>query len=201
MPDISDTLAPKSDQLDNIDLRGGPPRVFTVTGVDVRKGAEQPVTVHLAEFPRPWKPGKNMRRVLAHCWGRESDGWTGKRVELYADETVKFGNETPGGTRIARLSHIDGPQSAPILLTQGRPGTYKVEPLPDSAPASAPVDEATVGRNELLAQIKTAAENAGVGLDVVAAEWAEGHDGQAIGEATDVGGLELLRDDLIGRAS
>lgn len=137
MPDISETLAPKSDQLDNIDLRGGPARVFTVTGVDVRNGHEQPVVVHLAEFDRPWKPGKNMRRVLAFCWGRESDHWVGKRVELYADEKVKFGNETPGGTRISRLSGIDGPQSAPIMLSQGRPGTYKVDPLPD-APAGSP---------------------------------------------------------------
>lgn len=139
MPDISDTLAPKSDQLDNIDLRGGGPRIFTVTKVDVRAGAEQPVTVHLAEFDRPWKPGKNMRRVLAHCWTRESDNWIGKRVELFADEKVKFGNETPGGTRISRLSHIDGPQQAPILITQGRAGLYKVDPLPDApAPSSGP---------------------------------------------------------------
>lgn len=131
MPDISDTLTPNSNQLDNIDLRGGPPRIFTVTSVDVRVGAEQPVSVHLAEFDRPWKPGKNMRRVLAFCWGRNSDTWPGKRVELFADESVKFGNETPGGTRISRLSHIDGPKSAPIMLSQGRPGTYKVDPLPD----------------------------------------------------------------------
>lgn len=129
--DISETLAPKSDQLDNIDLRDSDPRVFTVTGVDVKAGAEQPVVVHLAEFDRPWKPGKNMRRVLAYCWGRESDNWIGKRVELFSDERVKFGNETPGGTRISRLSHIDGPKSAPVMLSQGRAGTYKVEQLPD----------------------------------------------------------------------
>jgi hypothetical protein len=195
MPDITDTLAPKSDQLDNIDLRGGPPRVFTVTAVDVRPGAEQPVTVHLAEFPRPWKPGKNMRRVLAHCWGRESDGWIGKRVELFADEKVKFGNETPGGTRISRLSHIDGPQSAPILITQGRAGYYKVQPLPDEQAAPAPSP-----RDSLLAEVKAAAERAGVDLATIAAEWAESHDGQAITEASDVGGLELLRDDLQARA-
>lgn len=138
MPDISETLAPKSDQLDNIDLREGPPRIFTVTAVDVRPGTDQPVSVHLAEFPRPWKPGKNMRRVLAFCWGRESDNWPGKRVELFADEKVKFGNDTPGGTRISRVSHIAGPQSVPILQTQGRPGYYKVTPLPDAEVA--PVD-------------------------------------------------------------
>jgi hypothetical protein len=130
MPDIGDTLAPNSDQLDNIDLRNGPPRIFTITKVDVRTGAEQPVAVHLAEFDRPWKPGKNMRRVLAHCWGRESDNWVGKRVELFADEKVKFGNDTPGGTRISRVSDIDGPQKAPIMLSKGRAGLYPVDPLP-----------------------------------------------------------------------
>lgn len=199
MPDISDTLAPKSDQLDNIDLRGSGPRIFTVTRVDVRTGAEQPVSVHLAEFDRPWKPGKNMRRVLAHCWGRESDGWIGKRVELFADEKVKFGNETPGGTRISRLSHINGPQSAPILITQGRAGLYKVDPLPSDAPAAPAPQPSPVA--SVLAEIKQAAEAAKVGLDVIAAEWAETHDGQSIGEATDLGGLELVRDELRGRAS
>lgn len=142
MPDISETLAPKSDQLDNIDLRGSDPRVFTVTAVEVKVGAEQPITVHLAEFPRPWKPGKNMRRVLAHYWGRESDNWPGKRVELFSDERVKFGNETPGGTRISRMSHIEAVKSpAPVMLSQGKAGTYKVDLLPDDAsprPATQP---------------------------------------------------------------
>lgn len=131
MADISETLAPKSDQLDNIDLRGSDPRVFTVTRVDVNAGADQPVVVHLAEFDRPWKPGKNMRRVLAFCWGRESDNWVGKQVELFSDERVRFGNETPGGTRISRLSGIDGPKSCPVMLSQGRAGVYKVDPLPE----------------------------------------------------------------------
>ena len=197
MPDISDTLAPKSEQLDNIDLRGGGPRVFTVTKVDVRPGSEQPVTVHLAEFDRPWKPGKNMRRVLAHCWGRESEGWIGKRVELFADESVKFGNDTPGGTRISRLSHIDGPQKAPIMLSKGRAGYYAVDPLPDTpAPTQQPSPVAAV-----LAEIKDAATAANVDLGTIAAEWAESHDGQAIAQTTDIGGLEILRSDLRARAS
>ena len=138
MPDVSEVLAPKSDQLDNIELRGKGPQVFTVTRVDVREpGTDQPLVVHLAEFPRPWKPGKTMGRVLAHCWGRESDNWPGKRVELFADEKVKFGNDTPGGTRISRISHITEPQQVPVLLGQGRPGWYKVDPLPD-APTTQP---------------------------------------------------------------
>jgi hypothetical protein len=62
--DISDTLAPTSDQLDAVDLLGGP-RTFTVAKV-TKGNPEQPVQIHLAEFPRVWRPGKSMRRVLAH---------------------------------------------------------------------------------------------------------------------------------------
>lgn len=48
--DISDTLAPNSDQLDAVDLLSGP-RIFTVASAS-RGNAEQPVNVHLVEFPR-----------------------------------------------------------------------------------------------------------------------------------------------------
>lgn len=135
MPDVSAAIAPKSQQLDNIELRGKGPQIFTITAVDVRETLDQPLIVHLAEFPRPWKPGKTMGRVLAQCWGLDSDNWIGKQVELFADESIKFGNDTPGGTRISRVSDIDGPKSAAILLGQGKPGLYKVDPLPAS-PAS-----------------------------------------------------------------
>lgn len=132
--DISDTLAPKSDQLDAVDLLGKPPRIFTVEKVS-RGNSEQPVEVKLAEFPRVWRPGKSMRRVLAHLWGADASQWTGRRVELYCDTEVVFGGEKVGGTRISRLSHIDGPKSVPIIIKKGRSGGYKVDPLPDATPA------------------------------------------------------------------
>lgn len=53
----------------------------------------------------------------------------------------------------------------------------------------------------LLGQVKVAAEAAKVDLATVAQEWADAHDGQSIREATDLGGLELLRDDLLARAA
>jgi hypothetical protein len=56
-------------------------------------------------------------------------------------------------------------------------------------------------RAAILAQIKEAAEKAKVDLAAVAAEWAESHNGEAIKDATDLGSLELFRDDLIGRAA
>jgi hypothetical protein len=79
-------------------------------------------------------------------------------------------------------------------VTRGKSTIYNVEPLRETAPTPSPTAN-------LLAEIKAAAEAAGVDLATVAAEWAESHEGQAIREATDVGGLELFRDDLRGRVS
>lgn len=132
--DISQMLEPNSDQLDAIELIGGA-RVFTVERVAKNNNAEQPLNVHLAEFPRVWRPGKSMRRVLARCWGTDGAKWAGRRVELFCDPDVVFGKEKVGGTRISRLSHIDGPQRIPLLIARGKSATYVVEPLPD-APAA-----------------------------------------------------------------
>lgn len=133
--DISESLAPTSDQLDAIELVSGP-RIFTIERVS--KGSdEQPVNVHFSDFPRPWRPSKGMRRILAYCWGPDASQWTGRRVELYFDPDVTFGKDKPGGTRIRALSHIDQPKSVPLLVSRGKSAMFKVDPLPD-APAAAP---------------------------------------------------------------
>lgn len=136
--DISETLAPKSDQLDAVDLLGGP-QTFTITNVS-KGNSDQPVNVHLAEFPRVWRPGKSMRRVLAACWGTDASAWTGRRVTLYCDESVTFGNDVVGGTRISHLSHIDGRKKIPLLVKRGKSATFVVDPLPD-APELSEADE------------------------------------------------------------
>jgi hypothetical protein len=140
--DISDTLAPNSDQLDAVDLLGGP-RTFTITKVS-KGNPEQPVDVHLAEFPRVWRPGKSMRRVLVACWGPDASAYVGRRVTLYCDGSVRFGADLVGGTRIAALSHIDKPKSVPLLVSRGKSAMYRVEPLPDYAPVSPAVDAETL---------------------------------------------------------
>ena len=151
--DITDTLAPTSDQLDAVDLVSGP-RIFTVERVS-KGNAEQPVQVHLAEFDRVWRPGKSMRRVLAAAWGPDASTWTGRKVELYCDPAVMFGGQAVGGTRVSRLSHIDGPLEVPLLVKRGKSAVFTVQPLPD-APASQPeptADEiaACTDRDELRA--------------------------------------------------
>lgn len=155
--DISDTLAPNSDQLDAVDLLGGP-RTFTIARVTVDIAAEQPVQVYLNEFPRPWLPGKSMRRVLGACWGNDSSQWTGRAVTLFCDPAVKFGGVEVGGTRISHLSHIDGVRKVPLLVARGKSATYTVQPLKD-----VPAPPKTQPDGPDMSALVTALDAAGVG--------------------------------------
>lgn len=146
--DITDSLAPTSDQLDAIELVAGP-RIFTIERV-TRGNAEQPVNVHLVDFPRPWRPSKGMRRVLAACWGADASTWPGKRVELYFDPEVTFGKEKPGGTRIKALSDISETKRIPLLVTRGKSAVFVVEPLPDAPKPPTEADIATCTDKSLL---------------------------------------------------
>ena len=128
--DLTDTLAPKSDQLDSVELAGGP-RVFTVERVEVKPGAEQPVNIWLVGFPRPWRPGVSMRRVLAAIWGGDGKEYVGRRVQLWCDPSVEFGGQNVGGTRIRAMSHLNKARRVPLLVKRGRSAMYLVEPLTD----------------------------------------------------------------------
>lgn len=133
--DLTKALAPKSDQLDFADLDGSGPQVFTITEVSENGGElsdQQPVNIHLAEFPRVWRPSKGMLRVLADNWGKDPKVWTGRRVELYGDPEVYFGKEKRGGTRISRLSHISSPKKTLVNPRGGRGAYWAVQPLPDA---------------------------------------------------------------------
>lgn len=182
--DISDTLAPNSDQLDAVDLLGGA-RTFTVERVD-KGSAEQPVNIHLADFPRPWRPGKSMRRVLVKCWGAQTSAYIGRRVELYCDADVMFGGQAVGGTRIAKLSHIDKPVKVPLLISRGKSAVYTVDPLPDSEPASPAVSA------ETLAELTKTFRAKGIPED----KWLAGANHYTGGAAT---ALEVITEDQAQR--
>lgn len=137
--DISETLVGKSDQLDNTDLVGGP-RDFTITGV-TKGNAEQPINIELAEFPRPWRPGLTMRRLLVAIWGKDASLYVGRRVRLYRDPDVKFGHDRTGGTRVSHASHIDKTLTVSLPTSRGKFGQFTVEPLVESAPPSEPTAE------------------------------------------------------------
>jgi hypothetical protein len=126
--DISGTTEPKSDQQNFDDYLAGPK---TVTVTEVKKGsAEQPVELHLAEFPgRPYKPGKSMRRVLVTCWGAEASEYVGRKMTLYGDPTIKFGGQDVGGIRIAALSHIVEAKTVSLTVTRGKRAPFIVQPI------------------------------------------------------------------------
>ena len=129
---IGDTIAPTSEQMDAVDLLAGP-RTFTIERVS-KGSAEQPFNIHLAGFPRPWRPGKSMRRVLVACWGPDAAQYVGRRVRLWCDPKVRYGGAEVGGVRILALSHLDATKTVPLLVTRGRSAPYTVEPLRDEPP-------------------------------------------------------------------
>src|SRR5690554_6228979 len=104
--DLTESIAPTSDQLNADDLIPGP-RTFTVERVSAGS-AEQPVDVHLVESPgRAYRPSKSMRRVMVAAWGKEAGAYSGRRLTLYRDPEVTFGRDKVGGVKISHLSHID----------------------------------------------------------------------------------------------
>jgi hypothetical protein len=128
--DMTQSIAPKSDQMNAEDLISGP-RTFTIT--DVRQGSsEQPVFVYVAEHPQPFKPSKTVRRLMVVAWGSDSAAYIGKRMTLYRDPDVRFAGENVGGIRVSHMSGIGHRKlSIALAVTKGRRTLYEVEPLPD----------------------------------------------------------------------
>lgn len=156
--DLTDSITPRSDQLNADDLMTGP---RTVTITDVRKGnAEQPVDVVLAEYGdgRPFKPSKSMRRVMVVAWGPDSSAYTGRRMTIFRDPRIRFGKDEVGGIRISHLSHIDKPLTVALTVTRGKRASYTVQPLTEPAPTPAP--------GYLLERVEKAlAAFSGIGID------------------------------------
>jgi hypothetical protein len=168
--DITAALAPKSDQLDAIELVE--PRTFTVdTGSRVgQRDGRAVVEIRLVDLDRVWRPSKGMLDVIAACWGLDSSKWEGHRVTLYNDREVKFGPDKVGGTRISHISEIDGPRKLQIrgAGSSGRKQMWHVEPLPAIVPRGWAADTALAGNDvDALKALWTAAKTAGAGADVL----------------------------------
>ena len=131
--DITDSLAANSAQQNYDEYLAGPK---TVTVAEVKQGtAEQPVNVELVEFPgKPFKPAKSVRRVLAAAWGTDASQWTGRRLTIYGDPSVRYGGKEVGGLRVSHVSHIDKPITVALTVTRGKRAPFTVQPLPDTPP-------------------------------------------------------------------
>lgn len=144
--DLTETIAPKSDQLNAEDLLTGP-RTFTIEKVTAGS-AEQPVNVHLVEMPgRPYRPSKSMRRVMVDAWGKETAPYAGRRLTLYRDPEVTFGRDKVGGIKISHLSHIEKRRTVALTITRGKRAPFTVEPLPD-APTAPTTDQVAASTDQ-----------------------------------------------------
>ena len=136
---ITEALAPASDQLDAVELVE--PRTFTIdTGSRLGKREGRTVAeIRLVGFDRVWRPSKGMLDLLAACWGTDGAAWAGRRVTVYNDQSVMYGKDNTGGIRVSHLSHIDGPRDVRIRANgAGRTKLWHVEPLTEPAPVHAP---------------------------------------------------------------
>jgi len=150
MPDITSTTAPKSDQQNFDDYAAGP-RTVTISEVKVL-GGEQPVEIHLVEFPgRPFKPSLTNRRIIIAAWGPETDIYSGRQMTLYGDPTVKFGGVALGGIKISHLSHMPKTLEIKLSTSKGKRETFTVKPL-----AAAPKPPDTSHLDRLLAAFDVA---------------------------------------------
>ncbi len=136
--DLTESIAPRSDQVNADDLIAGP-ATYTVREV-VNGKAEQPFDFMLVETNRAYRPSKTMRRVIVAAWGTEAANYAGRRLALYRDPTIKFGGQAVGGIRISHMSHIDDTVSILAQVTRGKREKFTVQPLPD---APAPLPEPT----------------------------------------------------------
>jgi hypothetical protein len=165
--DISDTLAPKSDQMDYVDLIAGP-KTLTITEVRRGPSPDQPVEIAFAEFERPWRPAKTVRRVLVACWGPDSSVYPGRRVTVYGDASVKFGGQEVGGIRLSHASHIDGPVKVSLMISRGKSAPFTVQPLPSDTGDKIEAAVIAIGKAttpELLDKIERHAKQLGIAGD------------------------------------
>lgn len=131
--DLTESIQPRSDQVNADDLIGGP---ITYTVRDVREGAaEQPIDIMLIETDRAYRPSKTMRRVIVAAWGSESSAYIGRRLTLYREPSIRFGKEEVGGIRISHMSGITGRVETKVQVSRGKREKFTVDPLPDAAPA------------------------------------------------------------------
>jgi hypothetical protein len=194
--DLTQSIEPRSDQINADDLIASPV-TYTIREVIGGK-AEQPFDFLLVETDRAYRPSKTMRRVIVNAWGPEAANYAGRRLTLYREPSIKFGGQTVGGIRISHMSHIENRVEVLAQVTRGKREKFVVEPLGDAPATAAPAASAPTPspNTALLGEIRELAEQLSIDRKTIAAQWAADHDGQPISQATDLGGLELLRDDL-----
>lgn len=138
---LSDTIIPKSDQLNAEQLLAGP---ITVRVSGVRRGSDdQPLIIDYdGDNGRPYKPCKSMRKVLIFAWGDDGRQWIGRAMTLYNNPEVKFGGVKVGGIRISHLSGIERDIVIALTATKGKKEQHIIKALTDTPATLADIEAA-----------------------------------------------------------
>lgn len=137
---MSDVTQPKSDQINADDLIGGPLTV-TITGVKIKAGEDQPVSMSLAGTAKVYRPCKSMARVMMSAWGADANVYAGRSLTLYRDPKVKWGGLEIGGIRISHMSDIEKEMVLMLTLTRANRAPHKVKPLQHQQQAQDPAPD------------------------------------------------------------
>ena len=129
MIDMTDTIAPKSNQLNADDLITGPITV-RITKVSKPGGTEQPIAINYdGDRGKPYYPCKTMRRLMVHVWGKDGASYVGQSMTLICDPTVKYGGAEVGGIRISHMTGLREAKAFALAESKTKRVAYRVTPL------------------------------------------------------------------------
>ena len=200
MDDMRQTIIPKSDQLNADDLIGRE-MTIKITGVDIRGGQEQPVSIHFeGDNGKPYKACKSMCRVMVSAWGPDSKKYVGRSMTLYRDPKVKWGGMEVGGIRISHMSHISDDMTMALTVTRANRKPFTVRPIqdrasgsnPPSAPPSAEAAGAPSGAESRTDTLHRLCEEAGMVMAQILAK-AEVDSAEAMSESDWASAVRMLK--------
>ncbi|MES2904042.1 MAG: hypothetical protein V4696_07640 [Pseudomonadota bacterium] len=165
MNDMTQVIVPRSDQWNADDFYAGP-ITFTITGVAIKGGQEQPVSISLQGSDKAFRPCKSMSRVLVAAWGADANKYVGRSLTLYRDEKVKWAGMEVGGIRISHMSHIDAPMTLALTATKGSRKPHRIEPLTNAPKPANTRQTPEQWADDHIEAIRTAGDN----LDAVLAK-------------------------------
>lgn len=157
MNDMTAVIIPKSDQWNSDDFISGP-QTFTVQGVAIAPGTEQPVSIDVGTPGKVYRPCKSMSRVLVAAWGPDAKQYVGRSMSLYRDPTVKWGGMDVGGIRISHLSDIDRDMTMALTATRAQRKPYTVKAMKSAPKSVPPTDALETWAADVRARIEAASE-------------------------------------------
>lgn len=150
--DLTQTIIPKSNQLNFDDFLSGESKTIKITDVTGTSESEQPIAINYeGDNGKPYKPSKGMRRVLVAIWGKDSKNYIGRSLTLYGDPKVRFGAQAVGGIRISHMSDINESRTLALTESKANKKPFTVQPLVKVKPELTPEYKGWAGAKKAIA--------------------------------------------------